>query len=186
MWNFLQMADAAGFRYPPCPRSAYSQVAAVSYDIQAGGVVPETCSEGGQDVGTIQNGYYLVFNNVDFGLGAVSFNARVASATSGGNIEIHLDSTNGTLVGTCAVSGTGGWQTWVTQSCSVSGATGIHNLYLKFTGGSGYLFNVEWWKFNCTDTADSTVGAGRFGGNGGRRAGGLAMDGLQQRHQLTT
>jgi enterochelin esterase-like enzyme/fibronectin type 3 domain-containing protein len=148
MWNFLQMADAAGFRYPPRPRSAYSQITAVSYDIQVGGVVPETCSDGGQDVGTIQNGNYLVFNNIDFGVGAVSFNARVASATSGGNIEIHLDSTNGTLVGTCAVPGTGGWQTWVTQSCSVSGAAGIHNLYLKFTGGSGYLFNVEWWKFN--------------------------------------
>jgi enterochelin esterase-like enzyme/fibronectin type 3 domain-containing protein len=148
MWNFLQMADAAGFRYPPRPRSAYSQVTAVSYDIQVGGVVPETCSDGGQDVGTIQNGNYLVFNNIDFGVGAVSFNARVASATSGGNIEIHLDSTNGTLVGTCAVPGPGGWQTWVTQSCSVSGAAGIHNLYLKFTGGSGYLFNVEWWKFN--------------------------------------
>jgi hypothetical protein len=150
MWNFLQMADAAGFRYPPRPRSAYSQVAAVNYDMQAGGVVPETCSEGGQDVGTIQNGNYLGFNNVDFGLGAVSFNARVASATSGGNIELHLDSTNGTLVGTCAVPGTGGWQTWVTQSCPVSSAAGIHNLYLKFTGGSGYLFNVNWWKFNCT------------------------------------
>jgi endo-1,4-beta-xylanase len=149
MWNFLQMADAAGFRYPPCPRSAYSQVAAVSYDIQVGGVVPETCSEGGQDVGTIQNGNYLVFNNVDFGLGAVSFDARVASATSGGNMEFHLDSTNGTLVGTCVVSGTGGWQTWVTKSCSVSGAAGIHNLCLKFTGGGGYLFNVEWWNFNC-------------------------------------
>ena len=47
--------------------------------------------------------------------GAITFKARVASATSGGNIEIHLDSTNGTLVGTCAVTGTGGWQTWVTQ-----------------------------------------------------------------------
>ena len=54
----------------------------------------------------------------------------------------------GTLVGTCAVPGTGGWQTWVTRTCSVSGVTGVHNVYLKFTGGSGYLFNVNWWKFN--------------------------------------
>ena len=124
----------------------------MNYDSQSGGVVPETCSDtgGGQDVGTIVNGDYLVFNNVDFGSGAVSFNARVASATSGGNIAIHLDSPTGTLVGTCAVPGTGGWQTWVTQSCSVSGATGIHNVYLVFTGGTGYLFNINWWKFNCT------------------------------------
>jgi enterochelin esterase-like enzyme/fibronectin type 3 domain-containing protein len=153
MWNFLQMADAAGFRYPPRSRSAYSQVAAVSYDIQAGGVVPETCSDtgGGQDVGTIQNGYYLAYNNVDFATGATNFQARVASATSGGNIELHLDSTNGTLVGTCSVPDTGGWQTWTTITNTVSGATGIHNVYLVFTGGSGYLFNVEWWQFNCTN-----------------------------------
>jgi hypothetical protein len=29
----------------------------------------------------------------------------------------------------------------------VSGATGTRDLYLKFTGGSGYLFNVNWWQF---------------------------------------
>ncbi|HLP76568.1 MAG TPA: carbohydrate-binding protein, partial [Candidatus Paceibacterota bacterium] len=86
-------------------------------------------------------------NNVDFGTGATNFQARVASATSGGNIELRLDSTNGTLVGTCVVPGTGGWQTWTTASCAVSGATGIHTVFLRFTGGSGYLFNVNWWKF---------------------------------------
>ncbi|HEX9046713.1 MAG TPA: carbohydrate-binding protein, partial [Verrucomicrobiae bacterium] len=153
MWNFLQMADAAGIADPPRPRSAFGKTAAVDYDRQAGGVVPENCSDigGGQDVGTIQNGNYLVFNNVDFGAGATSFFARVASATGGGTIELHLDSTNGTLLGTCAVPGTGGWQTWVTQTNSVTGAAGIHNLYLVFTGGGGYLFNINWWQFNCTN-----------------------------------
>jgi endo-1,4-beta-xylanase len=151
MWNFLQMADAAGISDPSVPRSANLQNEAVNYDGQGGGGVPETCSDtgGGQDVGSIQNGNYLVFNNVDFGSGTVTnFVARIASAASGGNIQIRLDGTNGTLAGTCAVPGTGGWQTWVTESCSVSGITGVHNLYLKFTGGSGYLFNFEWWEFN--------------------------------------
>jgi len=150
MWNFLQMADAAGFRYPPVPRVAFSQVEAENYDSQFGGVVPESCGDtgGGQDVGTITNGCYLVYHNVNFGLGETAFNARVASASSGGNIEVRLDSTNGTLLGTCAVAGTGGWQTWTTVSCAASGATGTHDLILKFTGGSGYLFNVNWWVFN--------------------------------------
>ncbi|WP_285786412.1 cellulose binding domain-containing protein, partial [Microbispora sp. NBRC 16548] len=40
-----------------------------------------------------------------------------------------------------------GWQTWTTVSCPVTGATGTHDLYLKFTGGSGYLFNLNWWQF---------------------------------------
>ncbi len=46
------------------------------------------------------------------------------------------------------LSGTDGWQTWTTKICTVSGATGIHDLYLKFTGGSGSLFNLNWWKLN--------------------------------------
>jgi hypothetical protein len=80
----------------------------------------------------------------------------VASANSGGNIEIHLDSLSGTLAGTCAVSGTSGWQTWVTKSCSISGDSGTHNIYLKFTGNSGYLFNLNWFKFIPTPTQTLT------------------------------
>jgi enterochelin esterase-like enzyme/fibronectin type 3 domain-containing protein len=146
MWNFLQLADAAGISDPPRTRSAYSQFEAESADSQSGGS-SETCSEGGLDLGSIVNGNYIVYRNMDFATGATNFQARVASATSGGNIEIRLDGTNGTLVGTCAVTGTGGWQTWTTKTNTVSGATGIHNVYLVFTGGSGYLFNVNWWKF---------------------------------------
>jgi hypothetical protein len=54
-------------------------------------------------------------------------------------------------MGTCDVPGTGGWQTWTTVSCPVTGATGTHDLYLRFTGGSGYLFNVNWWQFTGND-----------------------------------
>ena len=146
MWNFLQLADAAGISDPPRTRSAYSQIEAEDFDTHLGGS-SETCIEGGSDVGSIVNGNCVVYRNIDFASGATNFQARVASATSGGNIEIRLDSTNGTLVGACAVSSTGGWQTWLTQSCSVSGATGIHNVYLVFTGGGGYLFNVNWWRY---------------------------------------
>jgi hypothetical protein len=113
-------------------------------------VKTEPCSEGGMDVGNIENGDFIKVKGVNFGSGAASFDARVASATSGGNIELRLDDTAGTLVGTCAVPGTGGWQTWVTKTCAVSGATGIHDLYFRFTGGSGSLFNFNWWKFNAS------------------------------------
>ncbi|MFZ5986643.1 MAG: carbohydrate-binding protein [Bacillota bacterium] len=115
---------------------------------QESGIQTEECNEGGRDVGYIQNGDWIRVRGVDFGSGATSFEARVASETNGGNIEIRLDSLTGKLVGTCEVTGTGGWQTWVTKSCQVTGATGIHDLYLKFTGDSNYMFNFNWWKFN--------------------------------------
>ena len=128
------------------PQSAFSQIEAESYNSQSG-IQTESCDEGGQNIGYIENGDYAVYNNVNFGSGATSFQARAASNTSGGNIEIRLDSTSGTLLGTCSVAGTGGWQTWVNSTCNVIGASGTHNLYLKFTGGSGYLFNINWFKF---------------------------------------
>ena len=112
------------------------------------GVETETCSEGGMDVCEIEDGDYIKVKDVDFGTGATSFEARVASATSGGNIEIRLDSLTGTLVGTCVVSSTGDWQTWVTKSCTVSGASDVHDIYLIFTGGTKRLFSFNWWKFS--------------------------------------
>ena len=111
------------------------------------GTETEACSEGGRNVGYIQNGDWTRVVGVDFGTGATRFEARVASATSGGNIQLRLGSPTGTLIGSCAVPGTGGWQTWTTVSCNVSGATGVRDLYLVFTGGSGYLLNVNWWRF---------------------------------------
>ncbi|MDF2539513.1 MAG: hypothetical protein K0S76_2534 [Herbinix sp.] len=141
--------------------SAYNQIAASSYNSQFG-IDTESCSEGGLNVAFIDNNDYIVFNNIDFGGGATSFEARVASAATGGNIEIRLDSLNGTLVGTCSVTNTGNWQNWVTRTCTISGATGTHNVYLKFTGGSGNLFNVNWFKFNAGISAFNQIAASSY------------------------
>jgi hypothetical protein len=140
-----------GSAVPPTtgPTSAFTQMEAESYDKKSG-TENETCSEGGEDIGYIQNDDYAVYNNIDFGNGAESFQARVASATEGGSIELRLDSIDGPLVGTCPVLVSGDWQTWTTAKCDVSGAKGVHDLYLKFTGGSSYLFNLNWWKFSET------------------------------------
>ncbi|MGA2506261.1 MAG: family 43 glycosylhydrolase [Chitinispirillaceae bacterium] len=122
------------------------------------GIKTEPCSDvgGGIDVDSIHNGDYIKVKGVNFGSGANSFIARVASATSGGRIELHLDTTTGTLVGTDTVAGTGGWQTWATRTCTVTGATGIHNLFLRFTGSTGLLFNFNWWKFNSASGIGTT------------------------------
>ena len=60
------------------------------------GVETEPSSEGGMNVGCIENGDYIKVKGVAFGTGATSFTARVASATSGGRIELRLDSATGT------------------------------------------------------------------------------------------
>jgi arabinoxylan arabinofuranohydrolase len=129
------------------------------------GLQTEVCSEGGMSVSYINNGDYLKVRGVAFGAspGAKSFSARVASATNGGQIQVRLGSTSGTLVGTCTVAGTGAWTTWATVSCPISGATGTQDLFLVFTGsGSDNLFNFNWWQFtsasgSTTATATSTA-----------------------------
>jgi hypothetical protein len=150
------------------------------------GVQTEATSDtgGGMDVTAINNGDYIKVRSVDFGTGATSFDARVASNTSGGSIELHLDSVSGSQIGTCAVSGTGGAQTWTTTSCSVTGTTGVHDLFLKFTGsGSGNLFNFNWWKFSGPGASvDAGAGggagtSGSGGGSGGAGASGGAAGG---------
>lgn len=109
-------------------------------------VLTEACAEGGQDVGTIVNGSYTAYSGVNL-TGLTSFNARVASAGSGGNIQICLDSPTGTVIGTCSVPVTGAWQTWVTQTCPIAATSGTHTVYLVYQGGGGNLFNIEWFSF---------------------------------------
>ncbi|QNU66656.1 carbohydrate-binding protein [Ruminiclostridium herbifermentans] len=135
------------------PRSAFEKIEAESFDVQYGIEVEENPDGTGKNLGYIQNGDYVIYRKIDFGSGAVDFQARAGSASTGGNIEIRLDSPTGTRIGVCAVPGTGGWKTWTDVTCSVSGVTGEHDLYLVFTGGSDYLFNLDWFKFGKAATA---------------------------------
>jgi arabinoxylan arabinofuranohydrolase len=109
----------------------------------------ETISDNamGMYVTDIDNDDYIKVRSVDFKKGAKFFEADVASA-SGGTIEIHLDSRDGDLIGTCNLKNTGNLQTWATQSFEVKKVKGVHNVYFVFKGGEGDLFNFNRWKFN--------------------------------------
>jgi hypothetical protein len=98
-------------------------------------------------VSATTNGAFIKLKGVNFGpKSAAKFIARVASVTKDGAIELRLDTETGPLIGTLKVKPTGGLEKWETQSCRVRGAEGVHNLYLRFTGGGGPLLNFDWWK----------------------------------------
>jgi len=121
------------------------------------GVQTESASEGGLDVGFIQNGDYAIYNNVDL-TSVNAFRVRYASGSSGGTLEVRLDSPTGTLLGSCAIPGTGGWQVWQTMTTALSGASGVHNICLAFKGsGTGYLFNLNWFQFYNSATAPASL-----------------------------
>ena len=100
-------------------------------------------------IGFIENGDYIKVSGVDFGDdGASTFFASVSSNGQGGTIEVHLDDVTGPIVSTATVPVTGDWKKYVTVESEVTGAKGTHDLYLRFSGGDSYLFNVDWWQFS--------------------------------------
>jgi len=136
-------------------------VEAEAFTIQSG-IQTEACAEGGSDVGFIENGDYTEYDKIDFGTGKDKFDVRVASNTTGGYLEVVLDSAKGKSVGKYAVKGTGGWQNWITLSNSIAPIIGIHNVYLKYSGGTGYLFNVNWFRFYNSNDPNPPAGGGRI------------------------
>ena len=130
------------------------------------GIEVENCEEGGQDVGFIENGDYIVFKGIDFKGGeAKSADFRVSSNGNGGTIEIRVGGLDGTKIGEVEVPVTGGWQTWKTVTTDISNMTGIHDVYLVFKGGESYLFNVNWWKLNFPEGLEDVIIKGDLNGD---------------------
>ncbi len=83
------------------------------------GIETERSTNAGVYVTEISNGDFIKVRSVDFKKGAGIFQTNVSSA-SGGFIEIHVDSRNGELLGSCEVKNTGGLQSWTTVSTKVN------------------------------------------------------------------
>lgn len=113
------------------------------------GVQTETSSEGGSNIGYINDGDWVKFSDIDL-TGIQSVNARTSGKYDGGSIEVFLDDAPRTLIATIPVSNTGGWQAWVTDSADLNTTlSGKQDLYFLFKGTrTGYLFNVNWLGFS--------------------------------------
>ena len=99
-------------------------------------------------VNVTENGAYIKIKGVDFGdRVATNFLASVAAVTDGATIVLRLDSETGIPIGILKVKSTGALDQWEIQSCKITGARGVHDLYLKFFGSGTPLQNLDWWKF---------------------------------------
>ena len=144
-------------------REGISQLETMSpYQLTAGetiawqaGIKVEACDQPGQGlsevnnraVTDIQNGDWIAVAGLDFGdKGAASFTASIA-AQAGGAVELRVDSPDGTVVGTLTVPAGDG--TYQTLTCDVTGLTGVHNLFLVFTGDdqAENLMSLDTWQF---------------------------------------
>ena len=125
------------------PISAFETIEAEDHDSQEG-IRVEELSTGGKNIGFIENGDYIMYRKVDFGDGAKSFKAKMSGNTA--TIEIYLDSLS-TPVAKVNFAGTSGFSDYQELEYTIPEITGVHSLYLKFTGGEGYLLNMDSFVF---------------------------------------
>ncbi len=120
--------------------SAFETIEAEGFSSQEG-VRVEDLLTGGQNIGYIENGDYIMFKNVDFENGARSFKA-VASGNAS-RIELYLGSLTTEPVASINFAGTSGFDDYQNIEFNIPKISGINNLYLRFTGGEGYLLNMD-------------------------------------------
>lgn len=99
------------------------------------------------NVGWIENGDWIMFEKLNFESGANSITANISSETNGGNIEIRQGSTSGIVLGILNIPNTGSWTSWEIITTNISETNGEQDIYLVFTGSTGYLFDIDWFKF---------------------------------------
>ncbi|MFE4722712.1 carbohydrate-binding protein, partial [Streptomyces sp. NPDC056728] len=111
-------------------------------------IASHTPANGGKTVGDINNGDWISFKPYVLS-NATSFTARVASAGSGGTLEIRSGSATGRLLGSAKVEPTGSWETYKDVTGTISRAPAkTTTLYLVFKGaGTDALFDVDDFTF---------------------------------------
>ena len=112
-------------------------------------------SSASTDLSSINNDDWAMYAGVEFGGNTdypktpVSFGVIASSANSGGVIEVWLDSIDtGTKITECHVDSTGGWNNYKVFTSESEAVSGIHDVYLKFSGiGAEELFRMRLFKF---------------------------------------
>ncbi|MGO4540124.1 ThuA domain-containing protein [Paenibacillus sp. 2TAB19] len=102
---------------------------------------------GGSNIGFIENGSWLAFTDMNL-INITGVKARVSSAGSGGTIGMRVGSPDGKLIAEMKVPVTGDWQKWEDVSADFTETpVGPNDIYFVFTGGEGFLFNINKFDF---------------------------------------
>jgi hypothetical protein len=144
-------APASAAPTTPAGIDAYSTIQAEAASGQQGTEFENTQDQGGgQNVGWINNGDWLRFDDVNFGdTPATQFAARVSSDTDdGGRVEVRIDSPGNPPAGTLTVENTDGWQNWQTRTTGITPTTGLHTVFLTFASDDDSEFmNLNYFAF---------------------------------------
>jgi len=101
---------------------------------------------GNQQLGGIKDGSWVCWDQMNF-QGITSLSYRVLPGT-GGRIELHQDSTTGTMLSTVNIAA--GGTTWSNVPATLTASTGTHKMCFVFRGASATatnLFTLNWIDF---------------------------------------
>src|SRR3569833_2951320 len=102
----------------------------------------------GMYVTHVLDGTYIEVSGVDFRDGAGStFQASVASQSTGSFIDVRVDSLTGPLVASLPIVATGGPDNWRVLTSRLERVSGVLDVFLIFRGAArGPLFDFDFWR----------------------------------------
>ena len=101
-------------------------------------------ASGGKFIGAINHGHFLRFRNIAMDeVGSITL--RIASAGSGGQIEVRLDKPNGELIASTDVEVNGQWEEFYDRKVELKYTSGRHDVIIQFVHPqkAGGLMNVD-------------------------------------------
>jgi predicted alpha-1,6-mannanase (GH76 family) len=131
--------------------SAFSHTIEAENYTAMSGVIKETCSEGGQNIGSFGAGDWMTYDvSVPFAT-TYKISYRVASVYSGKTMQIQKD---GVTLGTITIPNTTNWQIWTSVSHTIALPAGTYTLKLTTTTGG---LNINRFNLNNNLAARSAV-----------------------------
>lgn len=129
------------------------KIEAESYSSKTASPQSESCSEGGLNMGWINNGDYMIYNVNVPTTGVYTISYRVASPNNNtGRIILGINGVDQT--DPLTVPYTGGWQSWQTITINTKVNLNAGNNALTVYAQVGG-FNLNWWSIKATGTVKS-------------------------------
>jgi beta-glucosidase len=130
--------------------NAFSLIEAEYFERKSKPIVITANGKGGQSIGIMAEGDFVVYRNLDFSEGATHFDAYMevnSGMGQGGVLEIRLDSVYGPITGLIRLNDLGTEPGYKQISCNVIGADGIRDVFLVFHKSAKGYCKVDWFRF---------------------------------------
>ncbi len=129
------------------PLEALSQIDAERACLLFGKVRIQRFTAANEELGGIQNHDRVAYKYLDFGNGVDQVTFRVKPGKKSGKIDLALDVPWHPSIGTVDVQGSETAGAWQDLTVAIKSVSGVHALWLRFSGETGELFSIDWFKY---------------------------------------